>query len=305
MMFAAGDPADLWRFRPHPEVWVLIVGLAVLWWYAVTRVGPKAVLPGEVVQTRAQKAWGVAALVCLWLASDWPVHDVGEQYLYSVHMFQHIVFQFVVAPMVLLATPTWLARMLVGTGSGYTWVRRLTRLVPATLVFNGVLLLSHWPAVVNEAVANPLLHYGVHILVVGSALLMWMPVCGPLPELRFSLPVQACHLILQTIAPTLPAGWLTMADSVVFKAYARSGDIWGMTAAEDQQIAGALMKLGEAAILWVLIGAIFIRWATSSLADDRQRGIKLDRRAPEADRLTWADVERELETAPPAPPEPV
>ena len=59
-----------------------------------------------------------------------------------------------------------------------------------------------------------------------------------------------------------------------------------------------------AAVLWVLIGAIFIRWATSSLADDRQRGMALDRRAPEADRLTWADVERQLETAPPAPPEP-
>lgn len=281
-MFAAGEPADLWRFRPHPEVWVLIIGLAVLWWYAVRRVGPKATLPGEPIQTRAQKAWGAAALLALWMASDWPVHDIGEQYLYSVHMFQHIVFQFAVAPMVLLATPTWLARMLVGSGSGYRWTRRLTRLVPATLIFNGVLLVSHWPAVVNEAVADPVLHYGVHVLVVGSALIMWMPICGPLPELRFSFPVQACHLILQTIAPTVPAGWLTMADGVVFKAYARAGDIWGMTTTEDQQIAGALMKLGEAAVLWVLIGVIFIRWATSGLADDRQRGMALDRRAPEA-----------------------
>lgn len=281
-LLAAGDPSELWRFRPHPEVWALMLGLAGLWWYAMKRVGPKATLPGEAIVTRGQTAWGVAALLTLWLASDWPVHDVGEQYLYSVHMFQHIVFQFAVAPMVLLATPTWLARMLIGGGTGYTWVKRLTRIVPATVIFNAVVILSHWPAIVNQAVENPVLHYGVHVLVMASALIMWMPVFGPLPELRFSLPVQACHLLLQTIVPTVPAGWLTMAEGVVYKTYGRAGDIWGMTATEDQQIAGALMKLGEAAVLWVLIAVIFIRWATSSMADDRQRGIELDRRAPES-----------------------
>jgi putative membrane protein len=157
---------------------------------------------------------------------------------------------------------------------------------------------------VNHAVVNAPLHYGVHILVLGSALVMWLPVCGPLPELRFALPVQAGHLILQTVLPTVPAGWLTMADGVVYKTYARTGHIWGMTTVEDQQIAGALMKLGEAAVLWVLIGILFMRWATQETANDRDRGIALDRRAPEADRLTWEQVERELATAPPAPAEP-
>ena len=52
-MFAAGDPADLWRFRWHPEVWVLVVGLAGLYWYAIRRIGPKATLPGEPIVTWA------------------------------------------------------------------------------------------------------------------------------------------------------------------------------------------------------------------------------------------------------------
>src|SRR3954453_14221708 len=132
-LLAAGDPSELWRFRPHPEVWLLVAGLAVLWWYAITRVGPKATLAGEPVVTRAQMIWGGAALLTLWAASHGPIHDNGEQYLYSVHMFQHILFQFVVAPMALLATPTWLARMLVGNGRGYRVVKWLTRIVPATL----------------------------------------------------------------------------------------------------------------------------------------------------------------------------
>ncbi|MCU1486828.1 MAG: hypothetical protein JWN67_3574, partial [Actinomycetia bacterium] len=62
-ILAAGDPSQLWRFRPHPEVWLLVAGLAFLWWYAIKRVGPKATLPGEPIVTRSQVAWGVAALL--------------------------------------------------------------------------------------------------------------------------------------------------------------------------------------------------------------------------------------------------
>jgi putative membrane protein len=304
MLFGAGDPAKIWDFRPHPEIWVLVVGLAAIWVYAIRTIGPKATLPGETIVTRSQIWWGSGALLTLWLASDWPVHDIGEQYLYSVHMVQHIVFQFVVAPMLLLATPTWLARMIIGNGRAYRVLRGLTRLVPATLIFNVVVVFSHWPWIVNHVVVSAPLHFGVHVLVLGSALLMWMPVCGPLPELRFTLPVQAGHLLLQTVVPTVPAGWLTMADSVVYKSYKHTGHIWGMTTVEDQQMAGMLMKVGEAAILWVLIAILFLRWALKTQADDRERGIELDRRAPEADRLTWEQVARELETAPPAPAEP-
>jgi putative membrane protein len=304
VIFAAGDPADLWRFRPHPEVWALVIGLAGLWWYAMRRIGPKATRPGETIVSRSQLAWGTAALLTLWLASDWPVHDIGEQYLYSVHMFQHVVFQFAVAPMILLATPTWLARLLIGQGRGYRVLRRLSRIAPATLIFNIVVVFSHWPWVVNRVVLNAPLHYGVHVLVVGSALLMWLPVCGPLPELRFTLPVQACHLLLQTIVPTVPAGWLTMADSPVYKTYRHPGTIWGMTTVQDQQVAGAIMKLGEAAVLWVLIAIIFMRFANRAQEDDRAGRGEIDRRAPEADQLTWAEVERQLATAGPAPAEP-
>ena len=289
MILAAGDAADLWRFRPHPEVWVLIVGLAVLWWYTVKRIGPKATLPGEPIMTRSQFWWGLAALLTLWVASDWPVHDIGEEYLYSVHMTQHILFQFAVAPMVLLACPTWLARLLLGGGRGYRTTRALTRIVAATLLFNAVVVLSHWPYLVNHAVQSAPLHYSVHVLVMASALIMWIPVCGPIPEFRFSLPVQGGHLLLQTVLPTVPAGWLTVAEGPVYRTYERVGKIWGMDTVVDQQVAGAIMKLGESAVLWVLIGLIFIRWATKTQADDRRRGVELDRRAPDSARVGWAD----------------
>lgn len=299
---------DPGRWQAHPEVWALVVGLGLAYWWAVTRIGPRATRPGEVVVTRSQLGWFVAALVTLWVAADWPVHDLGERYLYSVHMVQHLLLSLVIPPMALLATPTWLARMVVGEGRAYGALRRLARPVAATLVFNAVVVFTHWPAVVNASVSNGVLHYGVHVLVVASALLMWLPVAGPLPELRLSLPGQMGYLFLQSIIPTVPAGWLTFADGVVYQAYDVVPRLFGLSIAHDQQMAGMLMKVAAGFFLWTVITVLFFRFAARKSLDDRSPGVPLDRRAPaptpEVDVLTWEQVERELEQAGPAPAEP-
>jgi putative membrane protein len=295
---------DAFRWQPHPEIWVLVAGIAALGVYAVRRIGPAASLPGEVVATRAQKAWFVAALLTLWVAIDWPMHDIAEEYLYFVHMIQHLLLSFVVVPMFLLATPTWLARMVIGTGRTYSLLRWITRLLPATLLFNAVVAFSHWPQIVNNVVTNGTLHYGVHVLVVGSALVMWMPVCGPLPELRFSLGVQMPYLFLQSIIPTGPAAVLTWAEGVVYRSYDHTFRLWGVSVQNDQQLAGMIMKVVGGTYLWILIAVLFVRFVQASEHSDRARGVPLDRRAPESAVLTWAEVEKELSTAPPAPTEP-
>ena len=299
---------DPWRWQPHVEVWVLVLGLVVLAWYATTRVGRRAARPGEPVVTRAQVAWGSGAVVLLLLASDWPVHDLAEEYLYSVHMVQHLLLSYVVPAMALLATPTWLARLVIGQGRGYRTVKRLARPVPATIIFNAVVVLTHWPAVVSAAVDNGPLHYGLHVLLVAAALLMWLPVCGPLPELRFPLPTQMVYLFVQSILPTVPAGWLTFADGVVYPSYDVLPRVFGLSVTDDQQVAGMLMKVVGGFFLWTVIATLFIRFATRHMDDDRARGMELDRRAPvttaAGDVLTWEQVERELSTSGPAPTSP-
>lgn len=292
--------ADVWRWVPHPEVWVLVLGLAWLYRYAIKEVGPRACLPGETVVTRSQVRWAVAALVTLWIASDWPMHDVGEDWMYFVHMAQHTLLQLVFPAMVLLAIPTWLARMVVGSGRGYRVVRFLTRFVPATIIFNVVVLGTHAPSVVSASVENPLFHYLAHVVVVASGFIMWMGVCGPLPELRFPLPLQMVHLAVQSIIPAVPAGWLTFAESAVYRSYDHGMEVWGLTVTEDQQLAAAVMKLGSTTLLWVVIAIIFMRMATKTVADDRSSGVELDRRAPG---LTYEQVQRAFEASGAAPSE--
>ena len=82
-------------------------------------IGPHAVPPGQPVVTKRNVRCFIAAMVLLWAASDWPIHDIGEQYLYSVHMLQHMMLAYFMPPLALLATPEWLLRVLVGNGRGY------------------------------------------------------------------------------------------------------------------------------------------------------------------------------------------
>jgi putative membrane protein len=123
-----------WRFSPHPEVWVLIAAVVGLGLYAARVIGPKVVRDGSPVVTRRQRRWFVLGVAVLWIASDWPLHDIGEQHLYAAHMVQHLLMTFVVPPLFLLATPTWLARLIVGDGwFAGSIVRRLCKPVVAGL----------------------------------------------------------------------------------------------------------------------------------------------------------------------------
>lgn len=279
-MIARIASEDPWTWVPRPTVWMLVLGLSVLYWYALTRIGPRASGPGEVIATRAQVAWFVGSMVVLWLASDWPLHDLGENFLYSAHMVQHLLLSLVLPPMAWLATPTWLARMVLGSGVAYRVVRRLARPLVAAVIFNAVVVLQHWPAVVNTSVANGPFHYGVHLLVVVTSMLMWMPIAGPLPELRPSLAIQMVYLFGQSIIPTVPTGFLVFAENTIYRSYDTPFRLWGISSTNDQQLAGAFMKVLGGMYLWVIIGVLFVRFATKYVGDDRASGAKLDRRAP-------------------------
>jgi putative membrane protein len=173
-----------WEFQPHPEVWLLLGGLTAAYVYMVKVLGPRAVPPGQPPVTRTQVALFSVSMVVLWIASDWPVHDIGERDLYWVHMVQHLLLSYVLPPLFLLATPEWLLRTLIGTGRLQRVVRWLTQPVVAAVGFNAIVILTHIPGVVNESATNAVLHYTLHVALVTMSILYWMPVCGPLPEYR-------------------------------------------------------------------------------------------------------------------------
>ena len=260
-MILAAD-TDIWRYQPHPEVW-LIIAVILGFGYWVTRVlGPKAVAPGEVAVSHRQKILFGAAVLLLWATSDWPMHDISEEYLYGVHMIQHMLITLVIPPLFLLAVPEWLARLIVSSdGTSGVWVRRLTRPVAAAVLFNVIIALTHLKPVVNFSIDNGIFHYLVHLTVFSAALLMWMPVVSPLPELRASPPGQMIYLFLNSVLPTVPGAFLTVANTPLYRVYDHQVRLWGIDAVADQQAAGLIMKLGGGFYIWAWIAFLFFRWA--------------------------------------------
>ena len=295
-----GAASDVWRFQPHPEVWVLIIGLLAMGWYVARVLGPQVVADTDTVVTRNQTRWFFGAIALLWIVSDWPIHDLSEEYLYWVHMVQHLVITFVIPPMVLLATPEWLARLIVSSdGSSGVWIRRLAHPIVAGLLFNAVVAVTHAPVVVNFSVENGPFHYALHVTVFMTALLMWVPVAGPLPELRISLPAQMIYLFLMSVIPTIPGGWLTFADSAVYSAYDHDVRLWGTTVIRDQQAAGMIMKVVGGFYLWSIIAVLFFRWSNTSSDEHRKM-----RRVDSAEILTYDEVSSAFAESGPAPVEP-
>ncbi len=294
-MLAQIDP---WAYQPHPEVWVLIAGIVGLGFYATRVIGPKVVTDGSAVVTTKQKRMFALGVVMLAVAADWPMHDIAEEYLYSVHMFQHLLITFFIPIFFLQATPEWLARLILGSGDQTTtWVGKLAQPLVAGIIFNALAALTHWNGIVQLSHDSGPFHYGIHLVMFASALLMWVPVLGPLPELRLSPPAQMLYLFLMSIIPTIPAGWLTFADNVVYPAYDTPVRLWGISAVDDQQAAGFIMKVIGGFFLWGLIAIRFNQWAKASRGDERRNRGVVRTSVPED--LTYADVEAEFEkTAP-------
>ena len=286
-----------WRFQAHPEVWVLVVFLVGAWLYAVRFIGPLSpeVQAGEPVLSRRQGWMFAAAIALLWGASDWPIHDISEEYLYSVHMFQHMALSYFLPPLVLLATPVWLFRAIIGSQRAGKVIRWLAKPVIAGVLFNLVVMVTHVPTMVNQSVSNPVLHYSLHVAVVASALLMWIPVVSPDPAMRIGYGGRMVYLFLVSVVPTLPAAWLTFAEGVVYQQYDIAIRVWGLWLATDQQIAGAVMKLGGSVFLWSIIIVLWFKRFMGGYSQQQSYYRKPD------PVLTFDEVTREFDRVPAAP----
>ena len=285
---------DPWRYQLHLEVWLLIVFLVSSYIYVVRVLGPRAVTMGEPIVTRRQLVCFISGILIMFLSTDWPMHDIAEEYLYSVHMFQHMSLTYFMPPLIVLATPEWFVRVLVGNGRAYRALRFLTFPVRAGLLFNLGVVVSHIPGVVNASVSNGPLHYFVHVILVLTSILMWMPVCGPLKEFQITPMSKMIYLFLNSVVATIPAGWLTFAEGVVYEHYNIPTRVWGVSVSNDQQIAGAIMKLGGSIFLWTIIVAMFFKHFVKTFRDENK-----DDYDKVETILTTADVERAFQASPP------
>jgi putative membrane protein len=271
-------------FHVHLDVLLVAGALEGIYLWALARFRPPGVTASELAASRRQVTWYTAGVATLFVATAWPMHDLSERYLLSAHMVQHLLISLVAPPMLLLGLPDWLLRRVLSPAPLRWMVQHLARPFVAFVLFNFVIVITHWPVVVDLMLRHHVMHFVGHAVLFGTATLMWWPVVDPLPEAPgLSHPGKMLYLFLQSIVPTVPASFLTFGSAPLYRFYAEVPRIWGLSVMNDQTIAGLIMKLAGGLILWIVIAVVFFRW----YGEEQRTGW---------DALKWRDVEREIRT---------
>ena len=253
--------------------------LLAAYFYAINVLRPQISDAGRVRNT--QVVLYCLGVLAIYVATGTPIHDLSEQYLLSMHMVQHLLLTLVAPPLLIAGIPGWLWQAMLGG----RWVLPLARVLLHPLVafgvFNFLIVVTHLPFVVDYALREHSFHFVVHAGLVGSAMMMWWPIVGGTPELpRLTYPYQMAYLFVQSILPAVIASFITFSETAVYEFYEEAPRIWHISAVEDQQMAGGIMKMTGTLILWSFIGVAFFRWYA------KEEG--------EAQGPAWSEVEEEL-----------
>lgn len=249
-------------WHPHPDLWLVVFVLGFGYWFAERRLRP-LMAPLSPGPTRRQWWQWYGGLVAMATVSGWPLHDIGESSLFTVHMIEHMVLSLIVPPLLLMGTPRWLADVTLGRPSVARVLRPLCRPITAFVLFNVTFIAIHWPDLVGWMLTNELIHFLVHFWLFATAVFMWMPVLSPTAAIpKIPRPAQMFYLFAQSLLPTIPASFLTFSSVPIYPVYGDASLVFGIDPVTDQTIAGIVMKLAGGLILWVTIAVIWARWTS-------------------------------------------
>ncbi|MGH2488478.1 MAG: cytochrome c oxidase assembly protein [Candidatus Limnocylindria bacterium] len=229
---------------PLPLLGTVVAALGYAW--LVRRVARRH--PRNPVPTARWWAWfGALAAVVAALLS--PVETYSGTLL-TVHMVQHLLLQFVAAPLLLLGAPMTVLLRAVGPAARRALlvvlhsrvVRVLTFPLLAWFVFAAANWGWHMSTLYDYALEVEWVHYVQHLTLFGAALLFWFPVIGADPgPWRFPYPIRLFYLFLAMPQNSFLGVAILNAADVLYPHYATTVRDWGPSPMVDQQAAGTLM----------------------------------------------------------------
>ena len=202
---------------------------------------------------RRQAGFFAGGWLMLALALVSPLHQAGER-SFTAHMAEHEILMLVAAPLLVLSRPLaimlWAfpvgGRQALGplgrTGWAQAAWRVLTQPIAATLLQAAALWAWHAPTLFDLALAHQGWHVAQHLSLLISALLFWSAMLNPRDSRAGALgPAPLCLFATSVVSGALGA-FMAFSQSPWYAGYARLGMApFGLTPAEDQQMAGLLM----------------------------------------------------------------
>jgi putative membrane protein len=252
--------------------WSTVIGIAAL---AALYLWRASHAPHHGTPTGLQKLTFFSGLFVMFVSLNGPLHDLSDYYLFSAHMVQHLLLTLLLPPLLIGGTPGWMLRPLIRPPAVHAVARFVTRPAMCYVIFNLVIIVWHLPVFYNAAMADHNIHIGEHLMFMAAAVLLWWPFMSPMPELpRLAYPAQILYCFLSTLPMTVVAIYITMADHVLYPAYAAAPRIWQITPMMDQGIGGLIMWVPGSIVFYVLMTVVFFKWVARD--DDSLAAAQVD-----------------------------
>jgi cytochrome c oxidase assembly factor CtaG len=212
-------------------------------------------------------------LVVLGIALVSPIDGLGENYLFSAHMTQHILIADITPLLLLLG----LSRVIMRPAT-----RRLQRveraLGPVAHPVTGLLLwlvliyVWHIPALYVAAIEHPPVHALEHLSFFVAGTAVWWPLIQPVPMRRRMTGMWPFAYIGAAKFGLAALGlWLTWSSTVAYDYYEGVPRIWGLTAISDQNVGGAIMMVEQSLVLVTAFVILFVRMLAQSEEEQLRR----------------------------------
>jgi putative membrane protein len=250
-----------WRHW-HNEPW-LIGGLVLLGWLWAVLAGPlRARLAPGTSFPRGHAVRFYSALFVFYLAVGSPLDQIAERFLFSAHMLQHQLLTYPAAILFLLGLPAWMVDPVLSRPIVRELLQVLTHPVGCAIIYSLIVGVWHAPSLYDWALRSKVVHVAEHLLFFVGALFYWWPLLSPSRVLpRRNHGVQMLYVVGVIITMTPVFAYITFSHDILYPTYEFAPRLFaGFSAADDQLLAGVMMKIIGMIVSFIAFGVAFYRW---------------------------------------------
>lgn len=257
---AANIDLNFWLTQWDLEPSILLGAALIIGLYCYA-LGPyhKRYYP-DVPIKRGQTAAFMLGVAIMVLSLISPLDELGDDYLFSAHMLQHLCLTTFGPPLLLIGTPEWMIERLLNQRVIFRVLKVLTWAPLAFFLFNADYLIWHAPLLYDATLENETIHIFEHTTFIVFGILSWWPIFSPSQKLpRLSLGGQILYLFLGGMPAVLLGAGLTFMPPL-YAPYLAAPIVWGISHAVDQQLGGLIMWIPVNIFFIIIMSSLFIRW---------------------------------------------
>ena len=223
------------------------------------------------------RVWLFALGIVLLLAALVSPIDFYAERSFGLHMVQHILLGDL-APLALLGGLTGpLLRPLLRFVHP---LRRIFHPLAALALWGIDLYVWHLPYLYEAALRHDSVHALEHVCFFTGGILMWMPVLEtiPMPE-WFGTGAKLGYVAVVRVVTTVLGNVFVWPDTVFYKFYEGVARPFGLSAVDDQRLAGSVMMIEGSLVTIIALAWLFLRLAAEGELRQRLLESGLDPRA--------------------------